>query len=358
MVATPDDAELNGLLDHLDGVLPDEPVDAEVVQNGLNLSVAVSTSAGRTHIVRRPNKFRETKSFNDLRTEFTVLERLGPTSVPAPTPVHFCDDESILGDPFIVMSHLDGEIIPLGDDPPNRFRHPAARERIAAQLLANLGHIQAMTADHWSDVLERVPIDVQVARTIDRLEEVTAVTDHRPAVLWDLADWLRDTTPADAPVTFCHGDYRPSNTLFDGEQRPTLTGVLDWETAFLGDPSTEMGYLLLRWRDPGDPTPSLDDISVSCTDDVLADLQETNRRGLAPFTSRPGSPRRADLIERYERITGVPYHHDRFYRAFAAFMLATVWADLHRYEFQHGGSSKWPPYVEYMGLLGRTIAGC
>lgn len=80
---------------------------------------------------------------------------------------------------------------------------------------------------------------------------------------------------------------------------------------------------------------------------ALRQLPSFNERGMAPFTTEPGSPRRRDLVERYEDRTGIAVEHDRFYLAFAAFTLATVWESLtcHR-----SGADK-EPYVEYMALL-------
>lgn len=92
----------------------------EQVHDGLNPSLAISTvEEGSTYILRRPNKLRHTASFNDLRAEYRVLERLEETGIPTPEPVLLCEDTSIIGDPFLVMTYLDGENVPLGSPHPN-----------------------------------------------------------------------------------------------------------------------------------------------------------------------------------------------------------------------------------------------
>ncbi|MFC6726626.1 phosphotransferase, partial [Halobium palmae] len=159
-------------------------------------------------------------------------------------------------------------------------------------------------------------------------------------------------------TTLTHGDYRPGDLLFAGVDRPALTGVLDWETALLGDPLMELGYFLLDWRRDDDPRPPLDDLEARYTDDEMEGVRNIHERGLSPFTSKPGSLSRAELVARYEERTGVEFERERFYRAQAAFALATVWADLHRLRVEAGAGdeSGYPPLIDYMALVAAQIA--
>jgi aminoglycoside phosphotransferase (APT) family kinase protein len=90
-------------------------------------------------------------------------------------------------------------------------------------------------------------------------------------------------------------------------------------------------------------------------EEAIADLQEATERGLAPFTDRPGSPSRRELVARYEDETGKTFENERFYRAFAAFALATVWEDLDRHRVEAGVEPSRKPHVDYMSLLATTI---
>lgn len=354
---TGDEIDTDALTAYLSTELRVEIVGVEVIHDGLNLTIAVSTAEETpAYVLRSPNKFRRTASFNALRREYDILARLETTQLPAPTPVHYCADTSVMGGPFAVLTYLEGEVVPLGEDLPDRFRHPAARSRMGEVLVDALADVHTVDPGRLSDVCDRVPIGAHLDRTITRYDQVTALTGHDPPEYRRVADWLRDNVPPERSLTPCHGDYRPSNVLVDGEHLPTVTGVIDWETAFIGDPLSELGYLLLRWRDDGDPTPSLAGLASRHGDvAALAELREANERGLAPFTSAPGSHSRRELIERYEAETGRVYEHDRFYRGFAAFMLGTVWADLHRVQVEAGDPSDWEPYVEYMGALAESI---
>ena len=341
---------------YLSAELDVEVVETAVLNDGLNLSLALSTADdGRAYVLRRPNKLRDRETFLDLHQEYAVLQRLQSTPIPAPEPVLRCDDEAIIGDPFLVLTYLDGETVPLGSALPERFRNPGARRHVATSLIEMLAEIHSLEVERFADVCERRTIREQVTRITDQLEGATAVTGRERPALWDVVDWLQQNVPPDEHTAFAHGDYRPGNVLLTGTDRPELTGVIDWETAFLGDPLIEVGYLLLRWRDDGDPTPPLAELDARYSDDAVRELKEINQRGLAPFTSKPGSPSRRELVTRYEELRGSTVEHERFYRALAACTLATVWEDLDRLQLEAGAASNRGHFVEYLSMLATSI---
>lgn len=353
------DFDGNAVRSRLSELLDRDVVDVRVLHDGLNLSLAVDTAAeADAYVIRRPNKFRDTESFIDVRREYGVLDRLQDTPVPAPRPVHLETGDSLLGGPFLVTTHLDGEAVHLGSRLPERFQHPDARRQFGEVVVATLADLHAVEVGPFEDVCRRRSPRDQVEETIGRMETATATTGHEPPRVWDVADWLRDNVPPDSATTLCHGDYRPGNLHFVGDDLPAISGVLDWETAFLGDPLGELGYLLLRWRDEGDPTPEIGGIAARHPDaNVVEEFSGGRAPGLAPYSARPGSPTRRELVALYETRTGVAFEHDRFYRAFAAFVLAAVWADIYRTEVESGQPREWEPKVEYVVLVAERIAG-
>lgn len=330
----------------------------DVLSEKLNLVVAVRTeSGGVEYVLHQPRKLRDTPLFIDHRREYEVLDRLREMSIPTQTPVSFCDDASVLDEPFFVTTYLDGEPVPLGNDLPERFRDPPSRERVATDLIETLADIHRLDVGPFEDVCERHTPRAQARLASDRLDAVARVTGREFPRLRSVGEWLLANAPDDSETTLVHGDFRPGNVLLAGAERPEVGGVLDWESTMLGDPLTEVGYLLLRWRDDGDPTLPLDELEGRYSnDDALDYLRDANERGLCPFSAKPGSPTRRDLVARYEDEIGFVYEHDRFYRAQAAFLLATVWADLHRHDVEAGLESDREPYVEYMAMLAERIA--
>ena len=349
-----DTAELES---HLAAALNESVVETKVLHDGLNLSIAISTvEEERAYVLRRPNKLRHTDLFIDVKQEFEVLRRLDETTIPTPSPVLFCDDTSIVGDRFFVTTYLDGEEIPLGSDLPERFRTADSRRRVAELLIDTLADIHSLPVEPFEGVCEYLSARDQVTRASDRLDEIARVTGRDFPRLRSVGDWLLQNAPRDSRTTLVHGDFRPGNVLFAGSDRPEITGVLDWESAMLGDPLTELGYLLLRWRDENDPTPSLEAIESRYSNEAaLEKLRDRNEHGLAPFTTRPGSPSRQELVSRYEDRTGNSFENERFYRAHAAFLLATVWADLHRYYVEAEEETDWEPHIDYMSMIADSI---
>src|SRR5690606_35246069 len=58
--------------------------------------------------------------------------------------------------------------------------------------------------------------------------------------------WLQDHVPTTDRPTLIHGDYGLHNVLFGGGE-PELRAVVDWETATVGDPLLDLGYLTTLW---------------------------------------------------------------------------------------------------------------
>ena len=65
-----------------------------------------------------------------------------------------------------------------------------------------------------------------------------------------LIAFLPETLPEQSRTSIVHGDYRIDNVVFDGDG--TLTAVLDWELATLGDPVADFSYLAMQWMMPAD----------------------------------------------------------------------------------------------------------
>lgn len=351
------DIDIARLESYLSEELGIDVAETRLLSNKLNLSIGISTEAdGLAYVLRRPNELRQTSLFNDLDQEYQALQQLDGTAVPTQSPVAFCEDESVIGDPFLITTYLDGATVPLGTDLPDRFRNPDARARVANDLIDTLAEIHTLEVDQFDEFLyRRRPLE-QVARASERLDAAANVIGREFSTLRSVETWLRENAPSNGPTALVHGDYRPGNVLFGGEDAPEITGVLDWETAMVGDPLTELGYLLLRWRDEGDPTPSIEGLQAEyANEEIIAELREQNENGLCPFSANPGSPSRQELVARYEDVTGIPVENERFYLAHAAFMLAAVWADLHRRRMEDTGDSDKGPYVDYMSMLAESI---
>jgi aminoglycoside phosphotransferase (APT) family kinase protein len=119
----------------------------------------------------------------------------------------------------------------------------------------------------------------QVARWTRQYRD--SETDYIPEVE-RLISFLPETLPEQSRTSIVHGDYRIDNVVFDGDG--TLTAVLDWELATLGDPVADFSYLAMQWVMPADGGAGLGGL----------DLEQLGIPGLD------------EIVERYSVRSGVP----------------------------------------------------
>jgi aminoglycoside phosphotransferase (APT) family kinase protein len=126
--------------------------------------------------------------------------------------------------------------------------------------------------DHWGTELRRVQLQPE------------------PELALVLA-WLREQAPANEVTTLVHGDFKPGNLLVEGER---VSAVLDWETAHLGDPHEDLGW-------------------------VTNPLRQGEHR-------IEGAWEPADLLDRWTRRTGIVVRPDvvRWWQVLANLKLAVI----------------------------------
>ena len=125
-------------------------------------------------------------------------------------------------------------------------------------------------------------------------------TDDLPA-MERLIEFLPKTLPEQSRVSIVHGDYRIDNVLFDDDG--TLTAVLDWELATLGDPVADFSYLAMQWMMPADGTAGLAGLDLAAL----------------------GIPTFDEVVQRYSARSGVPVAGQLdWYFAYNLFRLAGI----------------------------------
>jgi aminoglycoside phosphotransferase (APT) family kinase protein len=273
---------------------------------------------GTEYVLRRPPLGPLAPSAHDMGREFRVLSVLHRAFPEAPRALVSCSDPGVIGAPFFVMERRRGVVV--------RRRLPAeyaglegAPRAMSEALVDTLARLHAV--DYAAlGLAELGKPEGFVARQIEgwfgrwqkaKVDEVPAMDAvHR---------WLRDRTPSRSAAALVHNDYKLDNVLLDAQDPGRVQAVFDWDMATLGDPLCDVGALLCYWSEPGDP-PAF--------------------RATAMMPTSPGFPSRAELVERYARVSGRDVSDIAFYHVLGLFRLAVIAAQIyvrfHRGQTQDG----------------------
>jgi aminoglycoside phosphotransferase (APT) family kinase protein len=256
----------------------------------------------KDYVLRRPPFGTKVKSAHDMGREFRVLSALNAVYRPAPRPIAYCEDTSVLGAPFYLMERIVGFI--LRKDPGPFAGQPELTRKLCESFIDNLATIHAV--DYAAAGLGELGkpegyVERQVSGWSKRYAD--AQTDEIPDI-GKAAAWLAAHIPASPPPALIHNDYKYDNLVLDADEPTKIVGVLDWEMSTIGDPLMDLGTSLAYWVMDDDPP-------------------EFQAFRWGP-TNLPGSLNRVQLAERYAARTGLDVSGLHFHYAFAMFKNAVV----------------------------------
>jgi aminoglycoside phosphotransferase (APT) family kinase protein len=288
---------LEPLEDFLDAHgLGEGEIEANPIGEGHSNVTYLIERGGSEMVLRRPPRPPLPPSAHDVLREARLLSALRDTPARVPDVLAVCDDPTTIGAPFYVMERIGGDVIVTSIPP--ALDTPAERRRMGEQLIDSLVEIHAV--DWRAAGLEGFGkptgyLERQLRRflglwELNKTREITAVET--------VGSWLAEHLPSSGPATIVHGDYRLGNTIFASETPARLAAVLDWEMATIGDPLADLGYLCMMWTEAGDPHVGL-------------------RDALGSVTRAEGFPTRAELIARYEELSGRSMSDIRWYTTLA-----------------------------------------
>ena len=105
--------------------------------------------------------------------EYRILSRLCRVYPPAPTPLLYCDDESILGAPFYLMERRKGVIL-RGSPPRDRPISPELVQRLCETLVDNMALLHSSTTTPPGSTIWASPegyVERQVSGWIKRYQD-------------------------------------------------------------------------------------------------------------------------------------------------------------------------------------------
>jgi aminoglycoside phosphotransferase (APT) family kinase protein len=204
-------------------------------------------AASGEYVLRRKPFGQLLPSAHAVDREYRLLSALHPLDFPVPRPLALCDDPNVIGAIFYIMELARGRPYANGALP--EF-DPPTRQAMYGQLvdtLADLHSIDTEAAELGDFGKPGNYFERQIMRWTRQYRD--SQTDYIPEVERLIA-FLPETLPEQSRTSIVHGDYRIDNVVFDGDG--TLTAVLDWELATLGDPLADFSYLAMQWVMPAD----------------------------------------------------------------------------------------------------------
>ena len=201
------------------------------------------TTVERGFILRRdpPSSLIDT----DRAWEYRTYAAVYPTDVPVPEPLVL--EEAEPGDlvrPFSLTAEIPGCETNIANFATPEYAQ--LRERIGAQKWQILGRLAAMDPERLG-VTAFMPTPSPSECALRELDYWAGVIDTDALQPQPIAAaairWLRRQPPPPAQkLSLVHGDFRSGNFLYDSEG--TITGILDWEMAHIGDPLEDLAWSL------------------------------------------------------------------------------------------------------------------
>ena len=247
-----------------------------------NLTYQIEDTQGKLAVIRRPPQGVLLPKAHDMGREWALISALGPTAVPVPEALGFCEDPEVTGAWFYVMGCIDGR--PLYKAEETLAWVPEERRVILGHSFVDvLAELHALDPDEIG-LSDLGKTDSYVGRQLKTWYrswtssiESAAFDDERAH---SLKEFFLNNLPEQEKARVVHGDYGTHNCLIG--QDSTVAAVVDWEISTLGDPLADLAYALNFFPDPTDEIPMAED---------------------AP-TMVPGFPTRTELGQRYANKTG------------------------------------------------------
>lgn len=173
----------------------------------------------------------------DMARQHAILDAVGKAADGPVVPAMYelCTDPSVIGDAFFLMARLDGEA----------FDHAAPEWLVAgdASMRDRMSRqwVGAVTALH------RLPVSLMpagsrsVADEIHHWRQVAAESETVSGLTQLLDEFLKNPPASSGALTPIHGDPKQGNCLW---KQGELQALLDWEMAGIGEPLTDVGYML------------------------------------------------------------------------------------------------------------------
>ncbi len=279
---------------------------------------------GKLAVLRRPPPGPRPAGANDMEREFRVLSALNSHNRFVPAALALCEEENILGAPFMLSEYRSGHVI-RGS---KLNVAPELRRKIGALLPKLLAELHSVDIDQDSSLSNLGRGDDFAARTVKgwKKRALAATGDNINPNLNAVTQWLEENIPDSASRhTLLHNDFKLDNIIVEPSDYTQPVAILDWDQATIGEPLFDLATLLSYWVSPNDPPAML----------ALNQMP----------TLEEGFQSRKEIVDIYANESGIDMTNIVFYRVLAQFKLSVVVFQL--YARWQRNPEKFPEMAQY-----------
>jgi aminoglycoside phosphotransferase (APT) family kinase protein len=236
------------------------PLSVEMFRGGQsNPTFLLTAGDGAHYVLRRKPAGQLLPSAHAVEREFRITRALSGHGVPVAQPLCLCEDESVIGTMFYVMTYVRGRNF---WDP----RLPGMSNAERAAIYDEMNRV--MVALHTVDFARLGLADYgkpgnyfgrQIARWS---KQYRASETERIEAMEKLLAWLPANIPPGDETALVHGDYRIDNMIF-APDAPRMLAVVDWELSTLGHPLADFSYHVMLWRVGAGEIPGLKGVDLT-----------------------------------------------------------------------------------------------
>ena len=232
---------------------PSEQIQINQLPGGYsNLSFLVESPAQKL-ILRRPPFGEKIAKAHDMGREFAILQGLKKAGyTKSPTPILFCEDESIFGAPFFLMEFVEGAII-RNKVPQGMLLGQQEFEKLSRSAVDCLVELHQLELVQSGLIQLGKPEGFTQRQVTGWVERYFRAKTKEIPELENAAIWLQENIPSTEYTAFIHNDFKYDNLVLDPANPCSIRSVLDWEMATIGNPLMDLGTTLAYWAEESDP---------------------------------------------------------------------------------------------------------
>jgi aminoglycoside phosphotransferase (APT) family kinase protein len=303
-------------------------------------------AGGHRYVLRKKPPGKLIKGAHAVEREFKVMSALGRAGFTVPVMHVLCEDDSVIGTPFYVMSFVQGRIadnalstLAVSHRQPAMLAIVEALAKLHSYDPASLGLLEGGKGKAFGQL---GGFYSRQMKTLSRTSEMQVASSRgevaalrsMPALLAKMAANM----PEDRSCVI-HGDWKPDNIVLGGDPAcPRVLAALDWELSTIGHPMSDLANMCLPYH--------------------LGRLGELVTYGPFDLSEGSGVPSEEDVHRAYCSRAGIPYpiRDWGFFVAFSCFRLAVIAQGVAMRAASGQGSQKsGSSSIEFMGSAANAL---